>query len=148
MNTGTRYLCIRWGSDTSMTINVNFSLTQKILIGLNMLSAKEQSKAAQKEKEAAVHAKKEAQKAKQWAVGAKDTTKQEEDAAKAAERERIKAERSAQEAAEGGGGDAGAGGGAPVMLKCKDCKQMYQKTKKGGCQNCLMKLLGGAPKKK
>ena len=34
-----------------------------------MMAAKEQAKAAQKEKEAAAHAKKEALKAKQWAVG-------------------------------------------------------------------------------
>ena len=77
-------------------------------------------------------------------VGAKDTSKSEADAAKAAEKARLKAERDAQLAAEGGGGAIAApvaSGGAPVEVKCKDCKKMYKKTKKG-CPHCLKALLG------
>ena len=106
------------------------------------IAGKEASKASQKEKEEAAHAKKVAHKDKMWAIGAKDTTKSAEEQAKSAERAAKAVEKEAIRIAEGGA--ASSSGGAPVLKRCKDCKQMYNVNSKKGCQGCIDALFGGA----
>jgi len=129
-----------------------------IAMSTGMMAAKEQSKAAKKEKELAACAKKEAIRDKQWKVGAKNTSKQDEAATKSDEKAKAKAEKDALLAKEGG-----VVGGGKTMKKCKECKQMrgaprllfqssvgrrdvrrYNINSKKGCENCVALLFGGA----
>ncbi|GMH82874.1 hypothetical protein TrVE_jg2149 [Triparma verrucosa] len=111
--------------------------------------AKEQSRAAQQEREQAAFAKKQAQKDKIWQQGAnsKAAEKSEADKAKAEAQSKARAEK-AEIIAKEGGSDMGSGGGK-LMKRCKECKQMYNANSKKGCQNCVDLLFGGgvAPKK-
>ncbi|KAG1680187.1 hypothetical protein FOA52_000300 [Chlamydomonas sp. UWO 241] len=111
------------------------------------VQAKEQAKAAQREKEYAARDKKEAGREKQWAQGARDTSAEQAEAEKAAQLARVKAEKAAQLAAEGGA-PAAVNPNKAIAKTCKECGTMQIPNAKKGCPGCFAKIMAAnAPKK-
>lgn len=73
--------------------------------------------------------------------GSKDTSKSDSAAASAAQKQKEKRERDALLQTEEG--TKATGQPVKAMIKCKDCKKMYDPKSKKGCETCKMLLFGG-----